>query len=168
MKKLLVGLLALLFGFASMNCYGGFVATKKLYSWNGSVGNKWVNTIVMWVMVIIPVYGVAFAVDWIVLNTLEFWTGSNPLAMKAGESETQLVKMENKEYKVTATPNQFEIREVKADKLGEAVYLQYLPQESAWYVKANGQMVKVSDSAGLSAESVRLFHPDGKSVEVKL
>src|SRR5690606_38828150 len=27
-------------------CYGSFAATKKVYKWNGTVGDKWVNTVV--------------------------------------------------------------------------------------------------------------------------
>lgn len=168
MKRIMIGLLSLITVSASMNCYGGFVATKKIYNWNGGLGNKWVNTIVMWVMIIIPVYPIATFVDFVILNTLEFWTGSNPLAMKEGESETQMVQHNGKEYQITATKNQFEIREMVAGKAGSPVLLQYQPQDSAWYVKANGRSMKISEGADLSQEQVRLFHPDGKSVEVKL
>ena len=31
-------------------------------------------------MHVIPVYGFAYFIDYLVLNTVEFWTGSNPLA----------------------------------------------------------------------------------------
>lgn len=98
MKRILVGVLALFIAITGMNCYGGFMATRKIYNWNGTLGNKWVKTIVMWALVIIPVYPIASLADIVILNTLEFWTGSNPLAMKAGEVETQLVRRDGKEY----------------------------------------------------------------------
>lgn len=166
MKRILGGLLAAVLLATTANCYGGFVATRKIYAWNGGLGNKWVRTIVMWIFLIIPVYPVAALVDFVVLNTLEFWTGSNPLAMKEGESETQLVELRGKKYLVTASKNQFAIREVGKD--GDPVLLQFEPSEAAWYLRANGHSIKISEAEDLAAGEVRLFHPDGQSVVVRL
>jgi hypothetical protein len=168
MKQFLFTLLAILTVSASMNCYGGFVATRKIYHWNGSLGNKWVKTIVMWLMIIIPVYPVAALADFVILNALEFWTGSNPLAMKEGESETQLVQYNGKSYQITAKRNQFEIRELVDGKESSPVLLQYKPEEAAWYLTAKGRTMKVSEATDATQAQVRLFHPDGTSVEVKL
>lgn len=59
-------------------CFGKFGLTRKLYAWNEGVGDKWVRSVVMWGLMIIPVYAVVGAGDFFVLNTVEFWTGSNP------------------------------------------------------------------------------------------
>jgi len=64
---------------AAPGCYGPFTLTKQLHHWNGQVGDKWVNEVVFIVFVIIPVYGVATLADAIVFNSIEFWTGNNPL-----------------------------------------------------------------------------------------
>lgn len=168
MKRILIALLGLVTVSASMNCYGGFVATRKLYNWNGSLGNKWINTIVMWVMIIVPVYAIATLVDFVILNTLEFWTGSNPLAMKEGQSETQIVQHKGKSYQITATRNQFVIAELSADKVTAQVILRYMPEESAWYLTSKGKTMKISEMANTEQAQVRLFHPDGKSIEVPL
>ncbi|MCQ2054635.1 MAG: DUF3332 domain-containing protein [Fibrobacter sp.] len=62
-------------------CYGSYACFHKLHKWNGTLGNKWLNSIVHFVMNVIPVYGICYGlVDMLVLNTVEFWTGSNPLA----------------------------------------------------------------------------------------
>jgi hypothetical protein len=61
-------------------CYGGYVAFKKVHQWNGTLGSKWVKSIVHILLWVVPVYPVCLAVDFFILNTLEFWTGSNPLA----------------------------------------------------------------------------------------
>jgi hypothetical protein len=61
-------------------CYGSFGLTKKIYKWNGSLGNKFLNTVVMWAFLIIPVYQLASLGDLIIFNLIEFWTGSNPVA----------------------------------------------------------------------------------------
>ena len=62
-------------------CYGSNACFNKLHDWNGTLGNKWLNSIVHFFLLIFPVYGIClFLVDGLVLNTVEFWTGSNPLA----------------------------------------------------------------------------------------
>ncbi|MBN1420566.1 MAG: DUF3332 family protein [Planctomycetes bacterium] len=64
---------------AAPGCYGPFTLTKQVHHWNGQVGEKWVNEVVFLVFVIIPVYGIATLGDAIIFNSIEFWTGSNPL-----------------------------------------------------------------------------------------
>ena len=62
-------------------CYGKNACFNKLHDWNGTLGNKWLNSIVHFFLMWFPVYGIClFLVDGLVLNTVEFWTGSNPLA----------------------------------------------------------------------------------------
>ena len=62
-------------------CYGKNACFNKLHDWNGTLGDKWINSIVHFTLFWLPVYGIClFLVDGLVLNTIEFWTGSNPLA----------------------------------------------------------------------------------------
>ena len=62
-------------------CYGKNACFNKLHDWNGTLGDKWINSIVHFFLFWLPVYGIClFLVDGLVLNTIEFWTGSNPLA----------------------------------------------------------------------------------------
>lgn len=74
-RLLLGGALAL----GASGCYGKFALTKKLYDWNGTLGNKFLVWIVFIIFIIVPVYGVCTFVDGIILNLIEFWTGSNPM-----------------------------------------------------------------------------------------
>lgn len=66
-------------------CYGSFSLTKKLYNFNGSLGNKWVKS--GFVFFLGFVYGLTGMVDAAILNLIEFWTGSNPIAAKDGHFE---------------------------------------------------------------------------------
>ena len=71
--------LAMLAGPALMvGCYGSFPLTHAVYNFNGTVThNQLGQTIIMWIMVIIPVYEFSIVVgDAIILNLVEFWTGS--------------------------------------------------------------------------------------------
>lgn len=84
MKKriLTLGLAGLLLGgsMSLQGCYGSFALTKKVYNWNGTLGNKWVKSIVFFVFgFVLPVYGLSALIDAIALNLVEFWTGSNPV-----------------------------------------------------------------------------------------
>ena len=64
----------------SGGCFGKFALTRKLYGWNDSLGNKFVKTIAFWALTIIPAYELMGLGDFLVLNVIEFWTGSNPVA----------------------------------------------------------------------------------------
>ena len=78
MKKLVAMLV--LFAFVLTGCFGSFNLTRKVYQFNKSQGDKWVQEIVFIVMVVVPVYGISTFVDAIVFNSVEFWTGENPVA----------------------------------------------------------------------------------------
>ncbi|NQT50674.1 DUF3332 family protein [bacterium] len=59
-------------------CYGQFPATRAVYKLNGDVHeNGAVQSLVMWVLAIIPVYGVATFADVFIFNLIEFWSGES-------------------------------------------------------------------------------------------
>jgi len=95
MRKMRMVLAVLALGVFVSSCYGPFELTRKLWKWNGSVGDKWVNEGVFLVLaVVVPVYGAASFVDAVVLNSVEFWTGKSMLESKATtikEGELQAV-----------------------------------------------------------------------------
>lgn len=64
----------------SSACFGTFQATKKVYAFNKGVGDKWVVEVVFLAMNIVPVYGLAAFADAVVFNSMEFWTGENPMS----------------------------------------------------------------------------------------
>lgn len=79
-KKIVVLTMVAAMALMSVGCYGSFTLTKKVYNWNGSLGNKWVTEVVFLACYVVPVYSIAGFVDLVILNSLEFWTGSNPVA----------------------------------------------------------------------------------------
>ena len=60
-------------------CYGKMALTRKVYKINGQVQDKFVRSLVTWVFVIVPVYAVSALADFILFNTIEFWSGKNPV-----------------------------------------------------------------------------------------
>ena len=68
-------------------CYGPFELTKKVHKWNGEVSeNKWVVEVVFLIASWLPVYGIATLADAIIFNSVEFWTGENPLSKASAGS----------------------------------------------------------------------------------
>jgi len=61
----------------STSCIGSFSLTNKLLSWNQQVGNKFVNELVFFAFWVLPVYEISALADILVLNSIEFWSGSN-------------------------------------------------------------------------------------------
>lgn len=68
-------------------CYGPFNLTRRLYRWNGQASTeKWGKEIVFLILAITPVYSFTTLADAIVFNSLEFWTGNNPVDPPSGKS----------------------------------------------------------------------------------
>ncbi len=85
----------------SVGCYGSFNLTKKVYNWNGTMDGKWVKEIVFLVCNIIPVYPVAGFADAVILNTIEFWTGNNPMAAKVSSEDGTTVTFNQEKNEMT-------------------------------------------------------------------
>ncbi len=123
MNRLKSALLAIVFSFVMLSqhgCIGSFHLTKNLYNWNkNEVGGKWGSELVFLAFVIIPVYSVSLLADGIVLNSIEFWTGENPIAMKDGEKETQIVQSGDDTYKLSAEKNKVHVEKLTGKNSGE-------------------------------------------------
>jgi hypothetical protein len=102
-KKAVVVLLIATMAFMAIGCYGSFNLTKKVYNWNGSLGNKWVTELVFLGLNVVPVYGIAGAIDVYILNLIEFWTGKNPMAANITTEEGINVAFNEQTKEVTVT-----------------------------------------------------------------
>ncbi|MBJ6752589.1 DUF3332 domain-containing protein [Geomonas anaerohicana] len=88
MKRMTAALLAMVMAMVSLQgCYGKMALTKKVYQVNGQVSDKFLRSLVTWAFIIVPVYQVSALVDFVVFNTIEFWSGRNPVAQ--GEKDFQ-------------------------------------------------------------------------------
>jgi hypothetical protein len=63
-------------------CYGKYALFNKAHKWMGHIGDKWINSVVHFV-ISGPVFGVCLFADAVIFNVIEFWTGSNPVAMNS-------------------------------------------------------------------------------------
>src|ERR1043166_3607320 len=125
------------------SCYGKFNVTRKLYQWNGTLGDKFVNSIVMCLLGFTQVYTIVAAADFLLFNLIEFWTGSNPVTMKEGEVQKQLVQAHGNQYQITATKNKLSVEQISGTQAGRKVSLEYDPQERTWNANAGGKTVEL-------------------------
>ncbi|MFH0919821.1 MAG: DUF3332 domain-containing protein [Fibrobacterota bacterium] len=157
MKKSIIRMtvIALVAAFLFSGCYGQFYLTKKIYKWNGSLGDKFLNSIVCWLLITVQVYTVAGAADFFFFNVLEFWTGSNPLAMKEGDIQQQTVTQDGVVYNIKATQDRFDISRVGSDA---AVSLVYNAGQHTWSVQTDEKSFQIATVK--DAHVVEVINPD--------
>ena len=105
-KFVTIGVVCALCGsFFMTSCIGSFQLTNKLLNWNREISNKFVNELVFIAFWILPVYEVSGLADILVLNSIEFWSGTNPVAqgtykIEGQNGERYLVMCDGKGYTV--------------------------------------------------------------------
>ena len=140
------------------SCIGSFSLTNKLLDWNKSVSSKFVNEIVFVAFWVLPVYEISALADVLVINSIEFWTGSNPVAQGKkvvdGENGRYLVECDGKGYTITSETD------------GSIVRLEFEDEDKSWSVNVNGEshkfMTFVDDS------HVKMITPEGDYQVVEL
>lgn len=113
------------------SCIGSFSLTNRLLGWNQNVGNKFLNELVFFAFWVLPVYEVTGLADLLVLNSIEFWSGSNPLAkgdkIIEGNDGRYLVKCDGKGYDVVSLND------------GSSIRLDFNEAEQSWsYTTSEG------------------------------
>ncbi|WP_188458768.1 DUF3332 domain-containing protein [Psychroflexus planctonicus] len=149
----------------STSCLGSFSAFNSLRDWNdGLTNNKFMDNLVFWALNIVPVYSLFLAGDVFLFNLLEFWTGSNPIAMVDGESETQYANIKGTDVRMTASKNKFDIAILSGENEGKEVNLLFVPEDKSWNaVGENGELTKLASME----EGFYLVHtPDGEAIKI--
>ncbi|MEG1402443.1 DUF3332 domain-containing protein [Bacteroides sp.] len=142
------------------SCVGSFGLFNRLASWNQTVGHKFVNELVFIALNIIPVYPVAYLADALVINSIEFWTGSNPMA---NVGDVKKVKGENGNYMVETLENGYSITKEGEKKAMELIYNK---DANTWNVVAEGQTTELLKMNNDGTADMML--PNGKTLNVSL
>ena len=117
--------------FLCSSCIGSFSLFNGYEKWQCNMtSNKYVNGIVG--LILQPIVGsICLTVDALVLNTIEFWTGSNPMAV----NKVQTVKgQDGRYYAVKTLKNGYE---VKAPN-GEITLFIHDAKTETWSISQNG------------------------------
>lgn len=106
------------------SCIGSFALTGKVLEWNKSLGNKFINELVFLLFCILPVYEISVFIDVVILNLVEFWTDSNPMAYN-----TQEITTEKGRFLVETTPAGHKITNMATN---EVVSFKFNETEKSW------------------------------------
>jgi hypothetical protein len=90
MKKIVASVVIL--AFFTTGCTGSFNLTRKVYNWHRSQSDKWTDELCFLIVTLIPVYSLATFADAIVFNSIEFWTGKNPVEMSSLPGSTKVAQ----------------------------------------------------------------------------
>ena len=82
-------------------CTGSFNLTHKVYNFHRSQTDKWSDEFCFLLVALLPVYAVATLADAIVVNSIEFWTGKNPVDMSYVPPSSRIVQNGNVKYRLS-------------------------------------------------------------------
>ena len=131
--KVAVCLLAGSFLFSS--CFvGKYGLWNKYINWqNHMSSSKFLNAIVGFILV--PIVGsICQLVDILVLNTIEFWSGNNPVQAKNIGKTQQVMGQDGRYYAVTTLKDGYEVK----SPTGELTYFRHNAENDSWSMEQNG------------------------------
>lgn len=113
------------------SCIGSFGLFNKYEKWQCNMtSNKYVNGIVG--LILQPIVGgICLTVDALVLNTIEFWTGDNPVASNTTQ---KVMGQDGLYYAVTTTKQGYEVKA----PTGEVTRFIHNEKNDSWSMEQNG------------------------------
>ena len=118
------------------SCIGSFGLSNKLLDWNRNIDSKFVNELVFVAFWIVRFMNLCIS-DILVLNSIEFWSGSNPVA-DAGTVKT--IETKDGTYAIETQKDGYHIQKEGEEK---AVDLVFNEADKSWSVEANGESTKL-------------------------
>ena len=140
------------------SCIGSFALFNKVKDWNDHVGDKFVNELVFVAMWILPVYELSFAADMFILNTIEFWSGTNPAL-----AQTKIIDGKDAQYLVASNEDGYTITNMTNKQVTR---FQFNAQDNSWSLVNNGQEVKLFNF--VDDTHVNILTRDGSYTTVEL
>lgn len=122
---------------ATSSCIGSYSLFNKFAKWETRISsNKFVNAIIGFILT--PIVGsVCLLADSLVLNSIEFWSGSNPLA-DIGKTKT-VMGQDGRYYAVTTLKNGYEIKA----PTGEITHFIHDAKTDSWSMEQNGTVKEI-------------------------
>ena len=162
MKKLNLKVVACLLAGAVMcsSCIGSFNLFNNYAKWQRNMtDNKFVNAIVGFILMPI-VGGICLFVDSVVLNTVEFWTGDNPVHQANVGKSKQVMGSDGRYYTVTNLKDGYEVKA----PTGELSFFKYDKKNNSWSLEQNGQ---VRELFRFNADGTMTTVMNGKQLTVR-
>ncbi len=109
MKKMVYGAAVALM-LMTTGCTGTFQLMQAVHRWHRNFENQWTDEVCYLAACIFPIYGAAWVVDTVFLNSVEFWVGQNPIHMETSEAYITRVDANTAIVKSKATGAVFTMR----------------------------------------------------------
>lgn len=124
-------------GLLFSSCIGSFSLFNHLVQWNKkATNNKMLNELIF--IIISPAYAVCSFADALVLNTIEFWSGSNPLASNIGKTQS-VMGGDGKMYAVKTLKNGYQITTPE----GAVSLFTYNKKKNSWSMTVDGKTTEI-------------------------
>ena len=131
---------------------GSWGLFNKYANWQTNMSDsKFVNAIVGFVLGSVC-YPITSFVDAIVLNTIEFWSGENPVASNVGKTQT-IMGQDGRYYAVKTLKHGYEVKA----PTGEVTLFTYNKKDNSWSMTQDGM-----------TKEIFRFNEDGQSIKVDL
>lgn len=131
---------------ATTACYGPFNLTKNVYHWNsgikgsGEISDKWMKEFVFFGMIVVPVYMFSALLDGFIFNSIQFWSGDNPV--KAAEWDRDGITK-------TAVLGETTIRWTQTDEGALVTYERHGTVERRATIISSGAGYRLIDESGI-------------------
>ena len=161
-KKIKSMILAMAGAIVMSSCIGSFALWNNVKDWNTSATNsKFVNEVIFLALNIVPVYGICYLGDVLIFNSVEFWTGDNPIAKNVGKTR-DVIGSDGKIYAVTNLKDGY----VFKNEAGEVLQFTYDKKERVWSIETEQGTVKllrVNEN-----NTAEIYLKDGKAMDITL
>ena len=160
-KQLIVAtVVALSASMMMQSCIGSFALFHKVKDWNDHVGDKFVNELVFVAMCILPVYELCLIADVLVLNSIEFWSGTNPALASA---ETKVVDGKDGQYLIARDATGYTVTNMTTKQVTR---FNFNSKDNSWSIEANGKEMKLFSF--VDDTHVNMIQRDGSFKTVEL
>ena len=119
------------------SCIGSFALFNKVKNWNEHVGDKFVNEIVFVAMWVLPVYELCFVADLFILNSIEFWSGTNPAL---ASNDVKVIDGKDAQYLVARNQSGYTITNMTTKQVTR---FNFNAEDNSWSLENNGEEIKL-------------------------
>ena len=140
------------------SCIGSFSLTNKVLGWNNNVSNKFINEVVFFAFWVLPVYEVTAIADLLVINSIEFWSGNNPL-----EANNRIIKTDHGSYLISSNSTGYKITSPD----GNDLFFAYDEPTSTWSFSINDSE-KTDFLKFIDESHIQVLNSNSEFVDVEL
>ena len=159
-KLIIATVVALSASMMMQSCIGSFALFNKVKAWNDHVGDKFVNEIVFVAMWILPVYEVSFVADLFILNSIEFWSGTNPAL---ASTDVKVIDGKDAQYLVARDATGYAITNMTTKQVTR---FNFDAKDNSWSLENNGQEIKLFTF--VDDTHINVLTRDGSYTQVEL